>query len=74
MAHREDGKIPYNTVSGKIYDHGKTRIFGSHVTVLKNGKRPALGGYSRTTKKILYVPYNNLGKRIIIVPPVTIAL
>ena len=64
---------------------------------MKNGKRPALvdhsrhgrfAGYSRTTKKILYVPDNNPGKLMEtahavidelncgmkIAPPVTIAL
>ena len=96
-AHGCEGKIPYNTVSGKVFDHSRTRIFGSRVTVLKNGKQPALGdhsrrgrfaGYSRSTKKILYVPDNNPGKLmetahavidelnngIKIDPPVTVAL
>ena len=70
-SHGSEGNIPYNTVSRKIFDRSKMRIFGSWVTVLKNGKRPALidhsrhgrfAAYSRTTKNILYVPDNNPGK------------
>ena len=61
-SHGSEGKIPYNTVSGKVFDHSRTTFFGSQVTVLKNGKRPALedhprcgrfAGYSGTTKNIL---------------------
>jgi hypothetical protein len=67
-SHGKHGFVPYTVVSGKKYNHDRTRIFGSQVVVLKNGKRPSLSdhsrrgryiGTSRTSKKILYVPQNN---------------